>query len=67
MVESLSDQPSDFLRIELKDLTVDKTFRGRFPPKADEIAESSEKVDFENEQLRVARAVYNFAAQKCSV
>ncbi len=55
-VESLSDQPSDFLRVELKDLTVDNTFRGRFPPEANQTAESSEKVGFENPQLRVVRA-----------
>ncbi len=54
-VESLSDQPSDFLRVELKDLVVDGTFRGRFPPETNQSAENSEKVGFENQQLRIVR------------
>jgi hypothetical protein len=54
-VESQSDQPSDFLRIELKDLTIDDNFRGRYPPPVNQTAENSEKVAFENAQLRVVR------------
>lgn len=54
-VESLSDQASDFLRVELKDLTVDKTFRGRFPPEENQAAENAEKVGFESPQLRIVR------------
>jgi hypothetical protein len=55
-VESLSDRRSDFLRIELKDLEVDKaTFRGRFPPEPNRTVESSEKISFDNPQLRIVR------------
>jgi hypothetical protein len=54
-VESLSDQPSDFIRVELKDLTIDDNFRGRYPPPINQSAENSEKVGFENAQLRVVR------------
>ncbi len=55
-VESLTDQSRDFLRVELKDLVVDKdTFRGRFPPEINQTADSSEKVGFENRQLRIFR------------
>ena len=54
-VESLSDQPSDFIRVELKDVTVDDNFRGRYPPAPNQPAENSEKVEFENAQLRVVR------------
>jgi hypothetical protein len=54
-VESLSDQPSDFIRVELKDLKIDDNFRGRYPPAPNQPAENSEKVEFENAQLRVVR------------
>ncbi|HEX9962589.1 MAG TPA: hypothetical protein VGB00_16770, partial [Pyrinomonadaceae bacterium] len=54
-VESLSDQPSDFIRVELKDLTIDDNFRGRYPPAPRQTAENSEKIEFENAQLRVVR------------
>lgn len=54
-VESLSDQPSDFIRVELKDLKIDDNFRGRYPPSPNQTAENSEKVEFENAQLRVVR------------
>lgn len=55
-VESLSDQPSDFLRVELKNLAVDGgTFRGRFPPETNQTVENLEKIGFENQQLRIAR------------
>lgn len=55
-VESLSDRRSDFLRIELKDLVVDKeTFRGRFPPETTQTATGSEKISFDSRQLRIVR------------
>lgn len=55
-VESLSDQPSAFLRVELKDLAVDgSTFRGRFPPETNQTTENSERIGFENQQLRIVR------------
>lgn len=54
-VESLSAQPTDFLRIELKNLTVDADFRGRFPPEKNQTVKNSEKVSFENRQLRIVR------------
>jgi hypothetical protein len=54
-VESLSDQPSDFIRVELKDLTIDDNFRGRYTPAPSRTAGNSEKVEFENAQLRVVR------------
>lgn len=69
-VESLSDQASDFLRVELKDLEVDRAFRGRFPPEIKQTAKSSEKVGFENPQVRIvrvtcaSRSVCPLAAQK---
>lgn len=55
-VENISDQPSDFLRVELKNLTVDaETFRGRFPPEENQTNGNPEKIAFENEQLRIVR------------
>jgi mannose-6-phosphate isomerase-like protein (cupin superfamily) len=55
-VENISDQPSDFLRVELKNLTVDtETFRGRFPPETNQTYKNSEKIGFENKQLRIVR------------
>lgn len=69
-VESLSDQPSDFIRIELKDLKIDDNFRGRYPPAPNQPTETGEKIEFENAQLRVvrvtcaARGACALAAQK---
>jgi quercetin dioxygenase-like cupin family protein len=55
-VESLSDQASDFLRIELKDSVVDKGgFRARFPPETKQTVDNSEKVEFENQEIRIIR------------
>ncbi|MFP5263563.1 MAG: hypothetical protein ACLGJB_16795 [Blastocatellia bacterium] len=55
-VESLSDTPTDFLRVELKTEVADaQTFRGRFPPDPHATAESSQKVRFENAQARILR------------
>jgi hypothetical protein len=65
-VESLSDKPTDFLRIELKTVEVaDKTFRGRFPPDPHTTARSSQKVRFENEQARILRLTCA-ARDKCA-
>ena len=64
-VESLSDAPTDFLRVELKTVEVaDKNFRGRFPPDPHTTARSSQKVRFENEQARILR-VTCAARDKC--
>jgi quercetin dioxygenase-like cupin family protein len=64
-VESLSDQPTDFLRIELKTQAADaQTFRGRFPPDPHSTARSSQKVRFENGQARIVR-VTCAARDKC--
>jgi quercetin dioxygenase-like cupin family protein len=55
-VESLSDEPTDFLRIEIKTKVVDaQTFRGRFPPDPHTTTRSSQKVRFENGQARILR------------
>jgi tetratricopeptide (TPR) repeat protein len=60
-VESLSDEPSDFLRVEFKTAT-DKdpnTLRGKFfRPNADEAvptSQNAQQVQFENEQVRITR------------
>jgi hypothetical protein len=54
-VESLTDLPTDFLRIELKGLSdaERRTFRGRFPPEPR--ARAAQKVRFENAHVRIAR------------
>jgi tetratricopeptide (TPR) repeat protein len=60
-VESLSDEPSNFLRVEFKTETAKdpNTLRGKFfRPNADEAAPANEnfqQVQFENEQLRITR------------
>lgn len=55
-VESLSDTPTDLLRVELKTEVADtKTFRGRFPPDKHRGDKSSERVRFDNAQVRIAR------------
>jgi mannose-6-phosphate isomerase-like protein (cupin superfamily) len=62
-VENPNDQPSEFLRIELKNFTVDPaTFRGRFPPDTPQSNAASEKIAFENQQIRIVRVTC--AAQK---
>lgn len=64
-VESLSDTPTDFLRIELKTEVADaQTFRGRFPPDPHATAKSSQKVRFENGQARILR-ITCAARDKC--
>jgi hypothetical protein len=65
-VESLSDTPTDFVRVELKTEVKDtKTFRGRFPPDTHRIDRSSVQVRFDNAQVRIARMTCA-ARSKCS-
>ena len=55
-VTSLSSQPSDFLRVELKtDPAIVRGFRGRYPPDSHATNKSSEKVRFENKKVRITR------------
>jgi hypothetical protein len=57
-VENLSDLPSDFLRVEFKTEPLsEKTLRGRFHREAYPAGENFEKVQFENEQIRITRLV----------
>jgi hypothetical protein len=57
-VESLSDVPSDFLRVEFKTEPInEKTLRGRFHREAYPAGENFHKVQFENEQIRITRLV----------
>lgn len=58
-VESLSDLPTEYLRVEFKGLTVDRQgFRGRFPPEP-RAARSrfAQKVRFEDKQVRITRLI----------
>jgi hypothetical protein len=56
-VESLSDLPTEYLRIEFKGLTVDRqVFRGRFPPEPRAARRRvAQKVRFEDKQVRITR------------
>lgn len=57
-VENLSDLPSDFLRVEFKTEPVnEKTLRGRFHREVYPAGENLQKVQFENEQIRITRLV----------
>jgi hypothetical protein len=57
-VENASDLPSDFLRVEFKTRIVDeKTLRGRFYRESGPGSENFQKIQFEDEQLRVTRLV----------
>ena len=57
-VENLSELPSDFLRVEFKTEPInDKSLRGRFYREAYPAGESYQKVQFENEQIRITRLV----------
>ena len=57
-VESLSDVSSDFLRVEFKTEPInEKTLRGRFHRVAYPAGENFQKVQFENEQIRITRLV----------
>lgn len=55
-VENLSDLPSDFLRVEFKTEPVnDRTLYGRFDRETATAGENFQKVQFENEQVRITR------------
>jgi hypothetical protein len=57
-VENPNDTPSDFLRVEFKTEPVnDKTLRGKFYRESYPAGENFQKVQFENEQVRVTRLV----------
>lgn len=57
-VENLSDLPSDFLRVEFKTDPGDpRTLRGRFFREPYPAGENVERVQFENEQVRITRVV----------
>jgi hypothetical protein len=57
-VENTSDRPSEFLRVEFKTDPKDaSTLRGRFFPEPAPADENFEKVQFENEQIRIARLI----------
>jgi hypothetical protein len=53
-VENTSEAPSDFLRVEFKTRMVDeKTLRGRFYRESGPEGENFQKIQFEDEQIRV--------------
>ena len=56
-VESLTDLPTEYLRVEFKGLTVDRQlFRGRFPPEPRAArTRFAQKVRFEDKQVRITR------------
>ena len=57
-VENQSDLASDFLRVEFKTDPVDeKTLRGKFFREQYPAGENFQKVQFENEQIRITRLV----------
>ena len=57
-VENKSDLPSDFLRVEFKTEPInDKTLHGRFFREDYPAGENFQKVQFENEQVRITRLV----------
>jgi len=57
-VENKSDLPSDFLRVEFKTEPVnEKGLRGRFYREDYPAGENFQKVQFENEQIRITRVV----------
>ena len=57
-VENQSDLPSDFLRIEFKTEPVNEnSLRGKFYREEVPIGENYQKVQFENEQIRITRLV----------
>ncbi|MFY9607771.1 MAG: hypothetical protein WAU45_04045 [Blastocatellia bacterium] len=57
-VENKSDLPSDFLRVEFKTEPInDKVLRGRFFREDYPAGENFQKVQFENEQVRITRLV----------
>ena len=56
-VESLTDQPTEYLRVEFKGLAVDRqVFRGRFPPEPPaRRGRLARKVRYEDKQVRITR------------
>ncbi|HEX7314827.1 MAG TPA: hypothetical protein VF297_12950 [Pyrinomonadaceae bacterium] len=56
-VESLTDQPTEYLRVEFPGLTVDrKLFRGRFPPEPPAVRRRvAHKVRYDDTQVRITR------------
>lgn len=56
-VESLTDQPTEFLRVELKGLDLTRQyFRGRFPPEPRAARRRAlQKVRYEDRQVRITR------------
>ena len=56
-VENLSDLPSDFLRVEFKTEPVNKSLRGKFFREEYAAGENFQKIQFENEQVRITRLV----------
>ncbi len=57
-VENTSDLPSDFLRVEFKTQVVnEKSLYGRFFRETYPAGENFQKVQFENEQIRITRLV----------
>lgn len=57
-VENKSNLPSDFLRVEFKtDPVDDKTLKGRYYREDYPAGENYQKVQFENEQIRITRLV----------
>lgn len=57
-VQNLSELPSDFLRVEFKTEPVnEKALRGRFLTEQPAPTENLEKIQFENDQVRITRLV----------
>ena len=57
-VENKSDLPSDFLRVEFKTEPInEKSLRGKYYREEYKAGENFQKVQFENEQIRVTRLV----------
>ena len=56
-VESLTDQPTEYLRVEFKGLTVERqVFRGRFPPEPRAArGRFAQKIKYEDKQVRITR------------
>lgn len=63
-VESLTDLPTEYLRVEFKGLTVDRqSFRGRFPPEPRAArTRLAQKVRYEDRQVRITHV--NCAARR---
>jgi hypothetical protein len=54
-VENPGDSPSEFLRVELKRMPMDTPLRGRFYPESHPPGENLSKLQFESDDLRMAR------------